>query len=185
MLPTRDDLLEPIEGLQGNMSRQVWICVGEGPHWESPPRPDDEPGASLWPIRNSLYAARMAQIIGTRLKVVFGMDACVVTSSSPGYPKLVLSFDASMDPALAAKIEEDLRAFAEKEWARPLAEKWETLRKIPRTGLRWTKGVLSGSNDDEQQVPEWQKAEQARQEKELEMAMRNQGPKLMSWGDDE
>jgi hypothetical protein len=167
------------------MSRQVWICVGEGQYWESPQRPEEEPGASLWPIRNALYAARMAQIIGTRLKVVFGMDACIVTSSEPDAPRLVLSFDASMVPDLAAKIEKDLREFAEKEWSRPLSEKWETLRKIPRTGLRWTKGVLSGSNDDEQQVQERQKAEQARQEKELEMAMRNQGPKLMSWGDDE
>jgi hypothetical protein len=168
------------------MSRQVWISVSEGKHWPTPPEPSDEFEKLLWDRRNSLYAAKMAQLLGVRLKVVFGVDACTVTSSQPGAEKLVLSFDASMSPDLAEKIEKDLREFADKEWLRPTAESWDKLRKIPRAPLKWTKGVLDGTKEEEDQRPsEWQKQEQARQDKELEMAMRNQGPKLMSWGDDE
>lgn len=163
------------------MSSQVWICVSEGDHWGPQQAPDDPKELGLWASRNSLYAAKMALIIGTRLRVVYGLEACMVTSSDPGAPSLVLSFDSSMSPDLASKIEKDLREFASKEWSRPTMEPLDGLRKIPRSPLVWNKGVVSGSSDNEQSLSPAQQKELSRQEKEFEMALQNQGPRTMSW----
>jgi len=166
------------------VSSQVWICVGDGPHWGSPPPPEDEVEANLWSLRNSLCSAKMALMLGTRLRVVFGMSACMATCSLPDAPKLVISFDASVDPELARKVEKDLREFAEKEWSRPSTEPLDSLRKIPRSPLIWHKGTITGTTDQEQSLSPAQQRELSRQEKEFEDAMQSQGPKLMSWGDE-
>lgn len=167
------------------MSSQVWICVSEGQHWPSPPEPVDESAKRLWQRRNSLYAAKMVQLMSVRARVVFGVDCCTVTTSRADAQKIGLAFAADVDPTLAARIEKDLREFAEKEWNRPLSEPLEKLAKIPRRNLAWTKGVLANSSDQEQQITPAEQREIERQEKEMEMALNNQGPKTMSWGDDE